>query len=418
MKLLNLVVILTLFRLFLGTQANAQTSCINCHKQLEDELKAPTEALETDIHLKNGISCHNCHGGNPTLKVEDDAEAAMNIKNGYIGTPEKKKIPKFCSNCHSDPNYMRNYSPSLQTDQYQRYLTSQHGRQWAKGDTKVAVCTDCHGKHNMQPANMVTSKIFPNNIPETCGKCHSDQNYMKSYGIKTDQLELYKKSVHGISLFEKGDRSSPTCNDCHGNHGAFPPGIESISHVCGTCHVTQAEMFSNSPHKEAFAELELPQCESCHGNHAIQATTTAMLGVGKQAFCIQCHEENSPGYQAANLMKQEEDSLIFKIERANVLLGKAEKAGLEISDGKFIARDAQDVLVRAKNSIHYFSLVKFTDVITPGYKLADNAITEGEMALKEVQNRRRALAVVSIIIFIVAISLFFRINRPLQNSIL
>ena len=33
------------------------------------------------------------------------------------------------------------------------------------------------------------------------------------------------KSVHGKALLEKGDLSAPTCNNCHGNHGAAPPQI-------------------------------------------------------------------------------------------------------------------------------------------------------------------------------------------------
>jgi len=334
----------------------------------------------------------------------------MNAQKGYLGKPDKKNIPQLCSLCHSDPTYMRGFNPALPTDQYQQYLNSQHGILLTKGDSKVAVCTDCHGSHNIQPANMATSKIFPNTIPATCGACHSDRNYMKSYGIPTNQLELYQTSVHGLALFEKGDRSAPTCNDCHGNHGAFPPGIKSISHVCGTCHLSQAEMFIASPHYEAFAESSLPQCESCHGNHAVQPTIPAMLGVGEGAFCIQCHEESSSGYHIAKRMKAKEDSLIAKIDLSDSLLEKAEKAGVETSDGKFLAKDAHDVLIKARNSVHYFSLEKFDQIIRAGYDLADLAIAEGRSALKEAQNRRLALAVISIIIFIAAMSLYFQIR--------
>ncbi len=410
MKRLKIFVLLAILLMLLNTQSFAQTSCINCHNQLEDEMKAPTDAVTTDVHLKNGISCHNCHGGNPDVKLEDDDEAAMSTKMGYIGVPDRKNIPKLCSKCHSDPQYMRTFNPNLQTDQYQRYLTSEHGMKLAKGDIKVAVCTDCHGKHNIQPANSVTSMVFPTKIPETCGKCHSDKEYMQDYAIPTDQFELYKQSVHGINLFEKGDRFSPVCNDCHGNHGAVPPGIASISHVCGACHVSQVEMFSASPHEEAFAELELPQCESCHNNHAIASSSPNMLGVGDDALCIECHDEGTSGFQTAEEMKQKVDSLIYKVERADSLLEKAEKAGVEVSDGKFIARDAHDALIKARNSVHNFSLAKFDEVISPGFELVNNALIEGQSALKEVQSRRLALAIISVIIFIAAISLYLKIK--------
>ena len=65
---------------------------------------------------------------------------------------------------------------------------------------------------------------------------------MKEYGIPTDQYEKYSKSVHGVALLQKHDLGAPACNKCHGNHGATPPGVESISKVCGTCHALNADL--------------------------------------------------------------------------------------------------------------------------------------------------------------------------------
>ena len=410
MKTRKIFVILIFLQGYLFAQTDANNSCINCHSQLEDELLAPTKYLQTDIHLKNGITCEKCHGGNADVQYEDDAEAAMNPRMGYIGAPAKKDIPKLCSKCHSNPAYIRKFNPKMPTDQYQRYLTSKHGQLLQQGDEKVAVCTDCHRNHNIQPANMTTSPIYPTNIPETCGKCHADADYMKPYGIPTNQVEKYKNSIHGIALFEKGDRSAPVCNDCHGNHGAVPPGVASISHVCGTCHLSQMEMFEQSPHKKAYAEMGLPQCEACHGNHDVIATNPNMLGIAEGAFCIECHDEDSKGYKTAKLIKQKEDSLISAIEMADSLLGRAEKAGVEVTDAKIILKQAEDALIKARNSVHYFSVEKFDEIAEPGYKTARKAVVAGFDALKEVQNRRRALAVFSLIIFVVAISLFFKIK--------
>ncbi len=408
MKYLNISI---LFLLILsGSFSNplAQTSCINCHLQLDDQLKTPTDNLENDSHAKNSISCEGCHGGDADLQIEEDMEASMDVNKGYIGIPNRRDIPKFCSKCHSDAAYMRSFNPNLAIDQYQQYLTSQHGLKLADGDTKVAACTDCHGIHNIQPANSTTSKVFPSNIPAMCGKCHSDAEYMNGYGIPVNQQELYKTSVHGISLFEKGDRSAPVCNDCHGNHGAIPPGISSISHVCGICHLSQAEMFAKSPHKEAFAEMDLPQCESCHGSHDVKPTNLEMLGIGLQSLCMDCHDEDSDGYTVALQMKQQEDDLVAKITLADSLLIKAEKAGVEVSEGKFTLTDAENILTKARSVVHFFSLEKFNEVVEPGFEVANRAMDAGKLALKEVQSRRRWLAIISIIIFIAAISLYFK----------
>ena len=411
MKYIRMILIVLAILVYSFHNGNAQNSCINCHQELEDELKLPVdEMLNEDFHFKNGITCTDCHGGEADVRNEDDMDAAMNPDKGYIGIPKRKDIPKLCSKCHSNLKYIRNYNPNLPTDQYQECVTSQHGQSLAKGDTKVAVCSDCHGVHNIQPANMSTSKIFPFNIPNTCGRCHSNPVYMKKYKIATDQLDLYRESIHGKNLFEKGDRSSPVCNDCHGNHGAFPPGISSISHVCGICHVSQFEMFTQSPHKDAFAELELPQCESCHGNHEVKSTYLDMLGVNSKSLCTTCHDEESQGYLIAEQMKMKEDSLMYKINLADSLLEKAEDAGVEVGDGKFILKDAHDILIKARNSIHYFSLIKFKDIINPGLDISNNAVVEGYNALKELQNRRKWLAFISILIFLTAVSLYFKIK--------
>ena len=417
MKYLNISFIFLFFLWGAPAQSVGQTSCINCHVQLDDELKAPTDNLATDIHAKNGISCDVCHGGDADSNLAEDAEAAMDAKRGYIGAPKKNEIPRLCGRCHSDATYIKKYNPNLPTDQYQQYLTSQHGLKLATGDTKVAACTDCHSNHNIQSANSSASTVFPSNIPEMCGSCHSDAEYMKEYGIPVNQQKLYKTSVHGVSLFEKGDRSAPVCNDCHGNHGAMPPGIASISHVCGICHVSQFEMFEQSPHKDAFTEMELPQCESCHGSHDVKSTNLALLGVSSESFCINCHDEDSEGYAVAQQMKIYEGGLVSKINRSDSLLAKAEKAGVEVSEGKFVLKDAENALTKARSVVHFFSLEKFKEVIDPGLEVADQAVEQGELALREVQNRRRWLAIISVIIFVVAISLYYKIKMVKKQHV-
>ncbi len=120
-----------------------------------------------------------------------------------------------------------------------------------------------------------------------------------------------------LHFLEKGDLSSPSCNDCHGNHGAVPPGVESISKVCGTCHVLNMELFEQSPHKKAFDENNYPECESCHGNHLVKPATDAMVGTQKPAVCVECHssEENKKGFLVAGEMKKLIDSLKTKIQK-------------------------------------------------------------------------------------------------------
>ena len=60
------------------------------------------------------------------------------------------------------------------------------------------------------------------------------------------QFADYQKSVHYAALTKGNDLSAPTCNDCHGNHGAAPPGVGSVANVCGTCHAVFAQKFAGA----------------------------------------------------------------------------------------------------------------------------------------------------------------------------
>ncbi|MFQ5770806.1 MAG: cytochrome c3 family protein, partial [bacterium] len=307
MRYIEIVILLTL--LFFGgavftfaqeeAQALKDNSCIACHLEMGDELAIPVEGMKEDVHARQGLSCADCHGGDPKAGFDGDLEAAMDPAKGYNGVPKRMDIPQFCARCHSDPNYMRRFNPRVSTDQFDRYKTSVHGRLLHKGDIKVATCTDCHGVHGIRDAKDARSSVYPLNIPNTCGRCHADSDYMQDYGIPTDQIAAYQGSVHGKAVLEKGDLAAPACNDCHGNHGASPPGAPSIAYICGQCHLNNSELFLKSPHRAAFEELELPECETCHGNHDIQHPTDDMLGVGENSICLDCHEEDSKGYVTA-----------------------------------------------------------------------------------------------------------------------
>ena len=142
---------------------------------------------------------------------------------------------------------MKKFNPALRVDQEKEYATSVHGQLLKTGNTKVATCISCHGVHGIRAVNDALSSVYPLNVAETCAKCHGDAAHMAEFKIPTDQYANYKRSVHAKALYERQDLAAPTCNDCHGNHGAAPPGIASVANVCGQCHARQGELFQASP---------------------------------------------------------------------------------------------------------------------------------------------------------------------------
>ncbi len=410
--LIYLTSLVVLLISFLHLSLDAQEDyCIECHKELEGELLAPVETFEMDIHQQFGLSCADCHGGDPT---EEDIDLAKDKT--FKGIPQRSRIPEFCASCHSDSSYMRRFNPSIRVDQLNMYWTSEHGQLLKKGDTKVALCTDCHAAHGIQAATYPKSWTFPWNIPQTCGRCHSDKDYMKEYKIPTKQWDDYKESVHAHALFEKKDLSAPVCNDCHGNHGAIPPEVTSIAFVCRQCHPSAGELFSQSPHKKAFDEMELSECEACHGNHKILPPSDEMLGTGENAVCIQCHESDSEPYQIALRIKEKLDAFIKKINIAESLLELADRQGVEVSEPKFMLTEANSTLIFVRNLTHSFSIAEIEEKIVDGEKVVAEVTRAGEAALREAKFRKKGLIIATCFIFLLSIALFLKIKQITKRA--
>ena len=395
--------------------SESPNSCIWCHQEIGDELAEPILAMENDVHADKGLSCVDCHGGDATAGFDEDETAAMDPAKGYIGVPERTEIPQFCARCHSDPGYMRQFNPRVSTDQFDRYKTSVHGQMLAKGDSKVATCVDCHSAHGVYEVSDPRAQVFAMNIPETCGKCHSDSEYMEGYKISTRQVDDFKKGVHGIALLEKGDQAAPACNDCHGNHGAVPPGVPSIGFVCGQCHLNNSELFRASPHMEAFAEEGLPECETCHDNHNIEKPRDTMVGIGDESVCTDCHEQGSTGYQVAATLYAQIDTLKKNIAEADSLVKVASRAGMEVSEAVFSLGDANQSLIKSRTMVHSLSVDKLNEVTTEGNGLASSALSIGIAALDELQFRRKGLAISLIFIFVLALGVYMKIREVDKN---
>ncbi len=409
---------LMLFLLF-GAQASqpaekvAATSCVGCHLDLEGELQEPAKLSTRDIHFQRGLACQNCHGGDPAA---GDAEAAMSRAKGFVGTPDHQKIAALCASCHSNPDFMRKYNPQARVDQYAEYLTSVHGKKYKAGDRNVATCSDCHGAHGIWPVKNPNSPVYPTNVPSTCGRCHSDTKRMAEYRIPTNQVELYSKSVHGVALIKNRDLAAPTCNSCHGNHGATPPGVESVANVCGQCHVIQWDMFKKSPHERAFAQSSLPACVTCHEHHDIAKTSDAMLGTEQSTICATCHEEGSKGYAAAAEMKAGIVRLKADLDSAQELLRRAETAGMEVSRPTYDLSEGRDRLVLARVNIHYFDPSALRKVLDEGDKIAQASQQSGRQALEDLAYRRKGLAVSAVILLIMITLLLLKIRSVSGGS--
>ncbi|HEU5320244.1 MAG TPA: cytochrome c3 family protein, partial [Methylomirabilota bacterium] len=292
------------------------------------------------------------------------------------------------------------------------YVTSVHGRRLRElNDAKVATCVSCHPAHAIKPPSDPASSVHPLRVAQTCGRCHGDAAYMAGYGIPTDQPRKYTQSVHWTTMSVKGDLSAPTCNDCHGNHGAAPPGVSWVGNVCGQCHTVMAELFGRSVHAKAFARMGAPGCATCHDQHEVKPASSEMIGLGEGALCGACHAAEDAGGKAAVQMRAALDGLRRDHGRASAILEQAEHAGMEVSQARFELNGATDALVKARTAVHAFSPDAVRKEAEAGLAITTRAHARGVRALDELRFRRAGLTVSLVVIAVLIAGLVLKIRQ-------
>ncbi len=213
-------------------RANIPATCAQCHGKVDEMLKfhlsqkAPVASYDRSVHglalrKQGGISpaavCSDCHGTH-------DLHKSSNPKSKLYW----QNIPSTCGKCHENVS--------------QTYLRSVHGRGVQSGKRDAPVCTDCHGEHSISAVNLVTSKVYPAQIPETCGQCHGTERIIAKYGLPAHVVDTYMQSFHGLAL-QMGSLTAANCASCHGAHDVLPSddpnssvNPKNLAKTCGKCH--------------------------------------------------------------------------------------------------------------------------------------------------------------------------------------
>jgi predicted CXXCH cytochrome family protein len=392
--------------------AEAANECLRCHLTLaEPRYSTPAAAFADDVHRQRGFTCVNCHGGDPSAADKARAKAPGT---GFRGAPRGASQIAACAACHSDAELMRRFVPRQRVDQAAEYAVSVHGRRLAEGDTKVATCASCHGAHGIRVASDARSPVFPTNVAATCATCHASPSHMAGYTLPdgaplpTTQRADFEKSVHFTALTKGNDLSAPTCNDCHGNHGAAPPGVDAVANVCGTCHAVFAAKFAGSTHAPVFEK----GCVECHGNHAVPPPSDAMLGTAPEAACAACHTEaDDPGFTGAAAMREGIERLKQRVADVGGLIEGVRTSGMEVTDQELALGEARNRLVLARTEVHAFDPATLVPVIAEGVTILEGVERAGHDARRELQFRRRGLAASMIAILLVVGALAVKIRR-------
>ncbi|MEW5869791.1 MAG: cytochrome c3 family protein [Chloroflexota bacterium] len=139
-------------------------TCGRCHEDINTAYKTSVHgaALLGEDNPDVPV-CTDCHG---VHNIQDPRTAQFRVES-----------PDLCASCHADSQKMSKYG--LSADVYNIYELSWHGvdvsvykANWPTIQHESAVCTDCHGIHDMRKTDDPQSSVNPQNLLATCQKCH------------------------------------------------------------------------------------------------------------------------------------------------------------------------------------------------------------------------------------------------------
>jgi predicted CXXCH cytochrome family protein len=292
--------------------------------------------FEGSRHAGEQVRCVSCHGGNDATLEQARAHGG-----DFRGRIARRSVPTVCASCHSDEAMMRPYN--LPVDQHALYQTSGHGRRLARGDERVAVCSDCHGAHAILAASDPASRVFHTNVPQTCGSCHAD-----STRVRRNVFDAYVTSIHGHELLDNANPRAPNCVNCHGAHGAAPPDVGDVGKVCGQCHTAERRYFSSGPHRDALGRAGTSECTSCHGDHDIQVAPPGWLST----VCAGCHAEDSAERALGERLWTSYRSAEEDLEKSEALIERAERVPLVTDDYRARLEQARTYVNEALTAAH------------------------------------------------------------------
>ena len=273
-----------------------RVTCMNCHQAEGAEYQKSVHGRGFVSGSTDVPSCTRCHGKHDIRKPADPLSRVYRMN-----------LIKVCIQCHTDEKLEKMHQLP-ETTFIKAYEKSVHGQALEKGKLAVAAaCNDCHGAHDIKPADDPKSIRQKVNIPHLCAKCHPGTH------------EVYRESIHGKALAQ-GMKDAPVCTDCHGEHmiaKSLSPeskvSVKNIPATCSRCHADKAIVekyglatrrfttYLKSYHGvyNKYGVTVVAECASCHGYHDIRPSSDPKSSINKANLartCGKCHPGASENF--------------------------------------------------------------------------------------------------------------------------
>ncbi len=193
-----------LFAIFIVPIALADNSCINCHEKLSafSEKEKELNEVVRIKHLARDIPCSlECHATTINKIAKSNYEQWTKSKHALFNVT--------CNNCHG-------------------------------GDPGSDIKEKAHT--GVARSSVSNSTVFFRNVPETCGKCH------------TNELKEFRNSAHFERL--KALKQAPTCDTCHQPHEFKVLNVSEFGDLCSQCHNPDMRIAPSDAPDKAITALE------------------------------------------------------------------------------------------------------------------------------------------------------------------
>ncbi|MCU0511967.1 MAG: cytochrome c3 family protein [Anaerolineae bacterium] len=188
-----------------------------------------------------------------------------------------------CIDCHGEdvfphnqpsPTDARSYTlnavamcTACHVEEAEQLATGLHEEAILAGNRNAAVCTDCHGAHDIQPG-----ENEPDLVAGICGDCHEDT------------LVQWQTSAH----LDIGPLGCATCHSPHSQRMRVAGGEDA---TCRNCHTQMPELYVHQTHLVADSQVN---CLNCHMYRTDTPDGLALAGHTMHMDtqpCITCHQE-------------------------------------------------------------------------------------------------------------------------------
>lgn len=241
------------------TEANQPLTCLTCHKDPAIAAKAPASVAEQK--LAQATLCESCHVETPDVasQVLRRTKFVASFDQSVHGAALQagKAEAATCVDCHGAHEMNRAIASGARMskqhqsatcakcheEQARDFDSSVHAVALQKGNADSAVCTDCHGEHDIRGHKDPTSPVYASNVAQqVCASCHASLRLTQKYGLSSQTFQTFSDSYHGLAA-RGGAVEVVNCASCHSAH-AIKSSLDptstihksNLARTCGECH--------------------------------------------------------------------------------------------------------------------------------------------------------------------------------------